>query len=594
MFPGGRQKISVKSNIFDRSPLRRKKRRDIAMKMKAAQAMVEIMVKEGITTAFGIPGAAINPVYQYMEGAPIEHFTMRHEEACVHAADGYQRAKHEPALAICSAGPGATNFVTGLYTAYIDSMPVFCVVGQANTNQLKQEPFQCVDMPDIAKTVTKKAWCVMKPEDLPAIMNEAFYVMREGRPGPVLIEFPLNVQNAELDFDIDTYVPREIPVVKPDLAKIKEAVKMIGESKSPVIIMGGGCFISECCDKVVELAEMLQIPVITTYQAKGGIPEDHPLNAGHAGIQVGQPIGNRVMLDSDLVLAIGNRFSDRHTGDLKTYCGDRKFIHINIEPSQIGMVFEPTLGIVSDAKLATEALIEEVKAQGLKPINPARAAELPALRQQLARKTDYACSPMMPHRVFQEVNEAFDAETYFTAGCGITQIWGGQLQKIDKPCKYLPSGGAGTLGYEVPAAFGVKVARPDCNSVTVVGDFGLTFMGEEIAVATAFKKPIIVVVVNNAYLGLIRQNQKGYGFEYAVEMPYNQDGTIDYVKLGEAYGCVAERVFSPEELQAALVRAKASTEASGRCYLIDAICIKTQLCDMGGSIANIKSWAPEE
>lgn len=564
------------------------------MKMKAAQAMVEIMVKEGITTAFGIPGAAINPVYQYMEGAPIEHFTMRHEEACVHAADGYQRAKHEPALAICSAGPGATNFVTGLYTAYIDSMPVFCVVGQANTNQLKQEPFQCVDMPDIAKTVTKKAWCVMKPEDLPAIMNEAFYVMREGRPGPVLIEFPLNVQNAELDFDIDTYVPREIPVVKPDLAKIKEAVKMIGESKSPVIIMGGGCFISECCDKVVELAEMLQIPVITTYQAKGGIPEDHPLNAGHAGIQVGQPIGNRVMLDSDLVLAIGNRFSDRHTGDLKTYCGDRKFIHINIEPSQIGMVFEPTLGIVSDAKLATEALIEEVKAQGLKPINPARAAELPALRQQLARKTDYACSPMMPHRVFQEVNEAFDAETYFTAGCGITQIWGGQLQKIDKPCKYLPSGGAGTLGYEVPAAFGVKVARPDCNSVTVVGDFGLTFMGEEIAVATAFKKPVIVVVVNNAYLGLIRQNQKGYGFEYAVEMPYNQDGTIDYVKLGEAYGCVAERVFSPEELQAALVRAKASTEASGRCYLIDAICIKTQLCDMGGSIANIKSWAPEE
>ena len=564
------------------------------MKMKAAQAMVEIMVKEGITTAFGIPGAAINPVYQYMEGAPIEHFTMRHEEACVHAADGYQRAKHEPALAICSAGPGATNFVTGLYTAYIDSMPVFCVVGQANTNQLKQEPFQCVDMPDIAKTVTKKAWCVMKPEDLPAIMNEAFYVMREGRPGPVLIEFPLNVQNAELDFDIDTYVPREIPVVKPDLAKIKEAVKMIGESKSPVIIMGGGCFISECCDKVVELAEMLQIPVITTYQAKGGIPEDHPLNAGHAGIQVGQPIGNRVMLDSDLVLAIGNRFSDRHTGDLKTYCGDRKFIHINIEPSQIGMVFEPTLGIVSDAKLATEALIEEVKAQGLKPINPARAAELPALRQQLARKTDYACSPMMPHRVFQEVNEAFDAETYFTAGCGITQIWGGQLQKIDKPCKYLPSGGAGTLGYEVPAAFGVKVARPDCNSVTVVGDFGLTFMGEEIAVATAFKKPIIVVVVNNAYLGLIRQNQKGYGFEYAVEMTYNQDGNIDYVKLGEAYGCVAERVFSPEELQAALVRAKASTEASGRCYLIDAICIKTQLCDMGGSIANIKSWAPEE
>ena len=564
------------------------------MKMKAAQALVEIMVKEGITTAFGIPGAAINPVYQYMEDAPIQHFTMRHEEACVHAADGYQRAKHEIALAICSAGPGATNFITGLYTAYIDSMPVLAVVGQANTNQLKQEPFQCVDMPDMVKTVTKKAWCVMKPEDLPGIMEEAFYLMRAGRPGPVLVEFPLNVQNTEFDFDIDSYQPREIPTVAPDLAKIKEAVKMIGESKAPVIIMGGGCFISECADKVVEFAELLQIPVITTYQAKGGIPEDHPLNAGHCGIQVGQPIGNRVMLDSDLVIGIGNRFQDRHTGDLKVYRGDRKFIHINIEPTQIGMVFEPDLGIVSDAKLAVEALIDEVKATGLKPVNVERAAALPALRKELARKTDYDCAPMMPHRVFQEVNEAFDDETYFTAGCGITQIWSGQLQTVNKAGKYLASGGAGTLGYEVPAAFGVKVAHPDCHSVVMVGDFGLTFMGEEIAVASAFKKPIIIVVVNNAYLGLIRQNQKGYGFEYAVDMPYNQDGTIDYVKLGEAYGCVAERVFSPEELQAALVRAKASTEASGRCYLIDAICIKTQLCDMGGSIANIKSWAPEE
>lgn len=564
------------------------------MKMKTAQAMVEIMVKEGIKTAFGIPGAAINPVYQFMENAPIEHFTMRHEEACVHAADGYQRAKHEIALAICSAGPGATNFVTGLYTAFIDSMPVLCVVGQANTNQLTQEPFQCVDMPDITKTVTKMARCVMKPEDLPEIMNEAFYLMRAGRPGPVLIEFPLNIQNMEFDFDIDSYIPREIPAMEPDMAKIREAVKMIRGSKAPVIVMGGGCFIGECTDKVVELAELLQIPVITTYQAKGGIPEDHPLNAGHAGIQVGQPIGNRVFLDSDLVIGIGNRFSDRHTGDLKTYCEGRKFIHINIEPSQIGMVFEPTLGIVSDAKLATEALIAEAKATDLKPINPARAAKLPALRKELERKTDYDCAPMMPHRVFQEINAIFDDETYFTAGCGITQIWSGQLQTVNKAGKYLASGGAGTLGYEVPAAFGVKVAHPECDSVTVVGDFGLTFMGEEIAVASAFKKPIIVVVVNNAYLGLIRQNQKGYGFEYAVDMPYNQDGTIDYVKLGEAYGCVAERVFSPEELQAALVRAKASTEASGRCYLIDAICIKTQLCDMGGSIANIKSWAPEE
>ena len=234
------------------------------MKMTVAQAIVEIMTKEGITTAFGIPGAAINPVYKYMENAPIQHFTMRHEEACVHAADGYQRAKHEIALAICSAGPGATNFVTGLYTAFIDSMPVLCVVGQANSNQLTQEPFQCVDMPEIARTVTKKAWCVKNAEELPEIMKEAFYLMREGRPGPVLVELPLDVQKQEIDFDIDAYQAKEVPEVLPDMAKIREALQMLSESKAPVIIMGGGCLISECADKVVEFAEMMKIPVITT------------------------------------------------------------------------------------------------------------------------------------------------------------------------------------------------------------------------------------------------------------------------------------------------------------------------------------------
>ncbi|MBO4837363.1 MAG: glyoxylate carboligase, partial [Clostridia bacterium] len=479
------------------------------MKMTVAQALVEIVCKEGIKTAFGIPGAAINPVYKYLEHAPIQHFTMRHEEACVHAADGYQRASHEIALAICSAGPGATNFVTGLYTAFIDSMPVLCVVGQANLGQLRQEPFQCVDMPDIVKTVTKKAWSLKEASQLPDIMREAFWLMRSGRPGPVLLELPLDLQKAEFDFDIDAYQPMPVQVPAPDEAKLRQALDMIRDSKAPVIIMGGGCFISGCSGQVVQFAERLQIPVITTYMAKGGIPEDHPLNAGHAGIQVGQPIGNRVLLDSDLVLAIGNRFSDRHTGDLKTYREGRRFIHINIEPSQIGMVFEPDLSIVSDAKLAVEGLLR--LSEGMQAQPAARVAAIPALRKELARKTDYGCSPMMPHRVFREVNEVFGDDTYFTSGCGITQIWSGQLQRINKAGKYLPSGGAGTLGYEIPALFGVKVARPDQDCVTVVGDFCLTFMGVEIAVASAFKKPIIIVVLNNAYLGLIRQNQKGLG-----------------------------------------------------------------------------------
>ncbi len=559
--------------------------------MKAAEALVQILVKEGIQDAFGIPGAGINPVYKYLQDAPIAHYCMRHEEACTHAADAYYRASHRIALAICTSGPGATNFVTGLYTAYIDSIPFLAITGQANSWQLGMEPFQCVDIAEICKTVAKKTYQVRDAAALPETLREAFFLMRNGRPGPVLLDLPLDVQQAEIDFDIDAYQPLPVDSPSPSSADIEKVISMIARAKAPAIIMGGGVTLSEAEADVIELAELLKIPVITTYMAKGGIPEDHPLNAGHAGIQVGQPIGNRTFLESDLVLGIGCRFTDRHTGDLTVYRAGRTFIHIDIEPTQIGKVFSPDLGIVADAKKAVRALIAEARRTGLAPVNPARADALPALRTALRRKTDYEAIPMKPHRLFQEINEAFDDDTLFTVGCGITQIWSGQLQQINKPMRYLPSGGAGTLGYEVPAAFGAKVAHPECHAVTVLGDFGFTFMGEEIAVAAVYEKPIIVVILNNAYLGLIRQNQKGaYGYEYAVDMPYNQDGRIDYVKVAEGYGCLAERVVTPQQLRDALARAK----ASGRTYVIDAYCDNEQLCDMGGSLAAIKSFAPDE
>lgn len=558
--------------------------------MKVAEALVQILVKEGITDAFGIPGAGINPVYQSLEKAPIAHYVMRHEEACVHAADGYYRASHKIALSICTSGPGATNFVTGLYTANIDSIPVLAITGQANSWQLKMDAFQCVDIAKIAAPIAKKTYCVMNGQDLPQILREAFLLMRSGKPGPVLIDLPLDVQMSEIEFDIARYEPLPIPKAAPNSRDIQRALDMLDQAKAPVIIMGGGVTLSESERDLIAFAERLQIPVIQTYMAKGGVPVDHPLNAGHAGIQVGQPIGNKVLLESDVVLGIGCRFTDRHTGDLKVYRGDRKFIHIDVEPAQIGKVFAPDLGIVADAKLALRALNEGAAARNMRPVNPERAKGIPALRQALARKTDYDQSPMLPHRVFHEINSAFDSDTLFTVGCGNTQIWSGQLQRIDKPRRYLPSGGAGTLGYEIPAAFGAKVAKPDCCAVSVLGDFGLTFMGEEMAVSAVFRKPIIIVIVNNAYLGLIRQNQKGnYGFEYAVDMPYNQDGTIDYLKVAEGYGCLAERVFTPEALALALRRAK----ESGRTYVIDAVCDPDQLCDMGGNIAAVKSWAPQ-
>ncbi len=562
----------------------------MVMTMKVAQAVVKILEVEGIKDVFGIPGAGINPVYQYLADAPMNHYCMRHEEACAHAADGYYRASHKIALAICTAGPGATNLVTGLYTASIDSIPFLAITGQANTWQLEQEPFQCVNIAEISKTVAKKTYCVTDPATIPQVLQEAFYLMRSGRPGPVLIDLPLDVQMSEIDFDISSYQPMPIEAPVADPTQIAQAVDLLAKAKKPIIIMGGGVVLSGCENKLIAWAESLNIPVVTTYMAKGAIPENHPLNVGHVGIQVGQPLGNHVFLDSDLVIGIGCRFSDRHTGKLSVYRGDRKFIHIDIEPSQIGRVFEPDLGIVADAGKAIEAL--SVATAALPAFDEDRIAQIQSSKASMERKTDYDSTPLMPHRIFHEVNKAFDDNTLFCEGCGITQIWSGQLQKVNQSKRYLPSGGAGTLGYEVPAIFGAKVANPDCYAVTVVGDFGFTFMGEEVAVASVNEQPIIVLILNNAYLGLIRQNQKcAYGYEYAVDMPYNQDGRIDYLNVAAGYGCLAERVFTPDELSAALVRAKEASKA-GKCYVIDAICVKEQLCDMGASIDAIKSWAP--
>lgn len=555
--------------------------------MKVAEAVVKILEREGITNAFGIPGASINPVYKYLgESKQIKHITMRHEAAAVHAADCYFRASGRMAAAICTSGPGATNFVTGIYTACIDSIPLIAITGQSQTSLLGKEAFQCVDIAKICEPIAKATWCVTNPADVPGIMQEAFKMAREGRPGPVLIDLPLDVQLAEIDFDIDQYESLEIPVIKPDIKDIQKAMDMLLESKSPVIIMGGGVILSGAVNELITFAEIMQIPVITTYMAKGGIPVNHPLNAGCMGIQVGAPLGNKIFLESDLVLGIGCRFTDRHTGNINVYKGNRKFIHIDIEKKQIGRVFEPDLGIVSDAKLALEALINEAKSRDVKAVPSERVKNLPKLREEMKRKTYYDNYPIKPQRVYYELNKAFDEDTMFTTGCGLNQIWSGQFQEINKPRRYFPSGGAGTLGFDIPAAIGAVVAQPSRKAVAVMGDFGFTFMVEELAVAAANNIPIIVVILNNAYLSLIRQNQKyAYQYEYAVRMKENHT-MVDYVKVAEGFGCKAERIFKAEDIAGALERAK----KSDRPYVIDIIVEEETDCSMGNAIDSVKEY----
>jgi tartronate-semialdehyde synthase len=549
--------------------------------MRVAEIVVRILESEGIEAAFGIPGAAINPVYEFLgKSSRIKHYIARHEEGAVHAADGYFRASGRMALAICTSGPGATNFVTGLYTAQIDSMPLIAITGQNVRAQLGKEAFQCVDIALIAKSVCKATWCITEPYQVPSIMRQAFWTAREGRPGPVLIDLPLDVQMADIPYDPAKDAPLPVSRPVPNRAQIEQAVDMILTAEKPVLILGGGVLLAGATEKFTKFAEYLSLPVITTYMGTGGIPADHPLHVGHIGIQVGSPFGNKFFLDSDLVLGIGCRFGDRHTGKLDVYTRGRRFIHVNVEPSHIGRIVPTELGIVADAGLALDALLEEAKKRGGCRNPSARVAGIPRARAALARKTDYGQVPIKPQRVYHELNEYFGPDTMFTTGCGLTQIWSGQFQSIAKPYAYLASGGAGTLGYDLPAAIGAKIANPEATAVAVMGDGGFGFMMEEMAMACQYKVPVIVVIVNNGYLSLIRQNQKyAYKYEYGVDLTYDGLG-MDFVTLAHGFGAYAERITQPDDISAALDRAVKSNKPA----LIDIIVERCTDCSMGPSL----------
>jgi tartronate-semialdehyde synthase len=376
------------------------------------EAAVRILESEDVKNIFGIPGAGILPFYRALRDlGSIKHMITRHEESAIHMADGYARAIGTVGVCAATSGPGASNFVTGLYTAQVDSIPILAITGQNVRAQLGREAFQAVDIVEIVKPVTKKAYCVKEAGLVPWVFREAFKIMKEGRPGPVLIDLPLDVQKEEIEYDGDTDGPLPIFHLPPNQRQVAKALEMILEAEKPVMLLGGGVILADACDEFRAVAEALQIPVVASYMGKSGMPWNHPLMAGQVGIQCNTPSGNKVFLDSTLVFAIGARFNDRHTGDISVYKADRKFIHVDIDPAQLGKNLAPDLGICADAKLTLQALLEEIKRRKLKP----RPVDLkiPQIRSQMERKTDYDDIPIKPQRVFKELNEFFDEETVF-------------------------------------------------------------------------------------------------------------------------------------------------------------------------------------
>ncbi|WP_444541904.1 glyoxylate carboligase [Amycolatopsis acidiphila] len=551
------------------------------------QAVVEILASEGVDTAFGCPGAAILPLYQAMERhGGIEHLVVRHEEGATHMADGWARTTGNVGVAIGTSGPAGTNMITGLYTAQADSIPILCITGQAVSSKLHQEAFQAVDIVEIAKPVTKWAVQVKEAAQAPWIFREAFRIARSGRPGPVLIDLPLDVQKQEIEWDASIDCPLPVPVVTPHRPRVERALDLLLAAERPVILAGGGVVLSEAADGLRELAERLGVPVQVTLMGKGSFPEDHELFAGMAGIQTSQRWANAAFLEADLVLALGARFGDRHTGALDVYRGDRKFIHVDIEPTQLGRVFGPDLGIVADVREFLHALLDAVRNREVVADRGVWVKRIGQLRQELPRREDFETTPIKAPRVFKEINELFGEETYFVTAIGLYQIWSGQFQQAHRPRHYQVCGQAGPLGWEIPAAIGVKKAKPDAEVVGIVGDYSFQFLVEELAVAAQYDVPFVLIMLNNEYLGLIRQAERGYEMNFEVDIHYDQHGT-DNVKIMAAYGCTGTRVTEPGDIRSSIEWARKEAERTSRPVLVEIMIERTGNAAMGTSLANV-------
>jgi tartronate-semialdehyde synthase len=542
-------------------------------RMKAVDAAVLVLAREGVAVAFGVPGAAINPLYSALRRhGGIRHILARHVEGASHMADGYTRAKPgNIGVCIGTSGPAGTDMITGLYTAQADSVPILCITGQAPRAKLYKEDFQAVDIETIARPVTKWAVTVREPALVPSAFQQAFHLMRSGRPGPVLIDLPIDVQMAEIEFDIDAYEP--LPAYKPAASRrqAEAAMALLNAAARPLIVAGGGIINADASDLLVEFAELTGVPVIPTLMGWGTIADDHPLMAGMVGLQTSHRYGNATFLDSDFVFGIGNRWANRHTGSIEVYTRGRKFIHVDIEPTQIGRVFGPDLGIVSDARAALTAFIDvarEMRKAGTLPDRGAWAAACLHRKNNMLRRTHFDTVPLKPQRVYEEMNAILDRDTCYVTTIGLSQIAGAQFLHVHRPRHWINCGQAGPLGWTLPAALGVRAADPQKKIVALSGDYDFQFMLEELAVGAQHKLPYLHVVVNNSYLGLIRQAQRGFQMDFEVSLAFDNinatpDGDavpgygVDHVAVAEGLGCKAIRVKSPNEFRDAFARAEA-------------------------------------
>ncbi len=527
------------------------------VEMNGSKALFEALNAEGVKHIFGIPGGSVIPIYDALfDEKKIVHILTRHEQGAAHAADGYARASGKPGVCLTTSGPGATNLTTGILNAYMDNSPVVAISGQVTSSAIGTDAFQEADMLSLMLPITKHNFIIHKVKDLPAIVKTAFDVATAGRPGPVHIDIPKNTQNEKADLKIPATVKHEkVLKMQPTPGEIGRAIEMLAHARQPVIYAGGGVVWSNASPELVALAEMVQTPVVTSLLGKGVIPEDHPLALGMLGMH-GRMVANLAVTECDLLFAVGVRFSDRATGDIRHFAPKAKIIHIDIDPVEIGKTIRVDHQIVADAKLALKGIIAGLKSHVQRGRTSEWVKRAEKLRKELAPRTDYDEVPTKPQRAIKEIMSVLSGDAIITTEVGQCQMWAAHFCEIKNPRHFISSGGLGTMGFGFPAAMGAKVACPKNPVINIAGDGSFLMNSQELATVVENEINVVSCILNNRYLGMVKQWQDLF---YQKRRSGVGLGKVpDFVKLAEAYGAWGGRASKPSEIAPKLKEALAS------------------------------------
>jgi acetolactate synthase-1/2/3 large subunit len=537
------------------------------MKLTGAQALIKALEMEGVEVMFGLPGGCILPAYDPLLDSSIRHILVRHEQGAGHMAEGYAQVSGRPGVAMVTSGPAATNLVTPLCDAFMDSVPMVAITGQVPTTAIGTDAFQECDTVGITRSVTKHNELVMSPDDLPLAIRQAFHIATTGRPGPVLVDVPKDVLQNSMEWhwpddrELADSLPGYRPNVKGHPRMIKEAARLILASERPVLYVGGGILKARAADALRELAELTDIHVVTTLMARGAFPDDHPLCLGMPGMH-GNATAVTALQRADLLVALGARFDDRVTGKVSTFAPEAKVIHVDIDPAEQGKVRRPDVPIVGDCRLVIEEIVKAIR--GMLAAGDAQA-DTSAWRSRISgwrEQFPYAYDPsepgeaLKPQFCLENLRDSAPEGTILVSGVGQHQMWSSQYWRFNEPYCWVNSGGLGTMGFSVPAAIGAKVGRPDRTVWAVDGDGCFQMTAQELVTASTERIPIKVAILNNSYLGMVRQWQEMF-YEERYSEVYLSPDMPDYVKWAEAMGCVGLRVESPEEVQPTIDKANA-------------------------------------